>query len=77
MKHILMSSIGFIKAIKNIQKDTYIKLSSTTKRGTDIVNKENCIGDKMVEYNENKISRLINFLSCTNLILLFIHNLSG
>lgn len=49
-------STGFIK---DVQKGTYIKVSNTTKRRTNIINKENIIGDKMIEYNENIIITFI------------------
>lgn len=33
----------FIEAMKDVQKDTYIKLRSTTKRRINIINKKNYI----------------------------------
>lgn len=33
----------FIESIKGVRQDTYVKLASTTKRKTNILNKENYI----------------------------------
>lgn len=49
----------FIEASKDVQKDTHIKLLSTTISKTKILNKENYIDDdKILPYNDNKSSRL-------------------
>lgn len=51
--------IDFLKGLKDIQKNAYIKLPSTTKKRTHIVNEENYIGDETVlEYKDkNKICK--------------------
>jgi len=50
----------FINVLKNIQKDTYIKLRSThfNTRGTNIIEKETCISNAMKRLEENQIENL-------------------
>lgn len=48
----------FKEVLKNVQKDTYIQLPSTTIRKRDILNNENYIGHKILRYNKNIISHL-------------------
>lgn len=48
----------FMEFLNFVQNCTYLKLPSTTKIKTNILNKNHQIGDKVLWYNENQISRL-------------------